>query len=83
MPIRLGICGVGAFADSSISLFQHHPDVENVVLCDLNVEKLAAKCAKFGAGEAVITLGANLHPGRGRPRPPAPFKGVFPLSWLT
>ena len=47
MAIRVGICGVGAFAESFIPLFRHHPDVDNVLLCDLDGEKLAAKCAKF------------------------------------
>jgi predicted dehydrogenase len=48
MRIRVGICGVGAFADCFIPLFKAHPQVDNVVLCDLDAEKLAAKCAKFG-----------------------------------
>ena len=56
MPIRLGICGVGAFADSFIPLFQQHPDVENVVLCDLDADKLAAKCAKFGIADRSPSL---------------------------
>ena len=47
MGIRIGICGTGAFADSFIPLFKHHPEVENVVLCDLDAEKLATKCARF------------------------------------
>ena len=47
MGIRMGICGVGAFADRFIPLFKHHPQVENVVLCDLDADKLAAKCEKY------------------------------------
>jgi len=47
MGITVGICGVGAFAECFIPLFKHHPDVDNVVLCDLDAGKLAAKCAKF------------------------------------
>ncbi len=56
MGIRIGICGVGAFADCFIPLFQHHPDVENVVLCDLDAGKLAAKCAKFGIADRCPSL---------------------------
>jgi len=48
MGIRLGVCGVGAFAERFIPLFDAHPDVENVMLCDLDKEKLDAKCEKFG-----------------------------------
>ena len=48
MGIRVGICGVGAFAECFIPLFKAHPDVENVILCDLDADKLEAKCEKFG-----------------------------------
>ena len=47
MSIRIGICGVGAFAGRFIPLFKHHPEVENVVLCDLDAQKLDDKCAQF------------------------------------
>ncbi|NOY82503.1 MAG: Gfo/Idh/MocA family oxidoreductase [Kiritimatiellaeota bacterium] len=46
--MKVGICGVGAFADNFIPLFKGHPGVECVVLCDLDAEKLEQKCAKFG-----------------------------------
>ena len=58
MSIRVGICGVGAFAECFIPLFKHHPDVANVVLCDLDAEKLAAKCAKFGIADRCRSLDA-------------------------
>jgi len=58
MSIRVGICGVGSFAECFIPLFKHHPDVENVVLCDLDAEKLAAKCAKFGIADRSPSLDA-------------------------
>ena len=58
MAIRVGICGVGAFADCFIPLFKHHPDVENVVLCDLDAEKLADKCEKFGIPDSCPSLDA-------------------------
>ncbi|MBT3275682.1 MAG: Gfo/Idh/MocA family oxidoreductase [Spirochaetales bacterium] len=47
MGIKIGICGVGTFADCFIPLFRAHPDVENVVLCDLDQEKLEGKCRQF------------------------------------
>lgn len=56
MGIRLGICGVGAFADCFIPLFSRHPDVENVILCDLDPDKLDAKCAKFGIADRCHSL---------------------------
>lgn len=48
MAIKLGICGVGAFADSFIPLFNAHPLVDEVVLCDLDADKLRAKSERFG-----------------------------------
>jgi len=56
MSIRIGICGVGSFAESFIPLFKAHPDVENVVLCDLDAEKLAAKGEKFGIRDRCASL---------------------------
>jgi len=48
MGIRVGMCGVGAFADCFIPLFKAHPLVEEVILCDLDAEKLRAKSERFG-----------------------------------
>lgn len=56
MGIQVGICGVGAFADSFIPLFKHHPDVERVVLCDLVAEKLSEKCRMFGIEDRCSSL---------------------------
>lgn len=58
MAIRLGICGVGSFADCFIPLFKHHPDVENVVLCDLDSDKLTEKCKKFDISDRCDSLDA-------------------------
>ncbi len=58
MSIKLGICGVGNFAESFIPLFKVHPDVEQVVLCDLDAEKLAAKGEKFQITEHCSSLDA-------------------------
>ena len=56
MAIRIGICGVGAFADNFIALFKAHPDVDNVVLCDLDQEKLKSKCEKFSIADSSPSL---------------------------
>jgi predicted dehydrogenase len=47
LGIRLGICGVGAFADCFIPLFKAHPLVDEVTLCDLDAAKLRAKSEAF------------------------------------
>jgi predicted dehydrogenase len=56
MSIRVGICGVGSFAECFVPLFKHHPDVANVVLCDLDAEKLSAKCTKFDIADRCGSL---------------------------
>lgn len=48
MGIKIGMVGVGAFAQSFIPLFKAHPLVDQVVLCDLNAEKLASNAAQHG-----------------------------------
>ena len=47
MAIRVGVCGVGSFSRHFIPLFKAHPQVEQVVLCDLDGEKLAERSAQF------------------------------------
>ena len=56
MGIRVGVCGVGAFADSFIPLFKTHPEVDNLILCDLDVEKLKSKCEKFAISDSSPSL---------------------------
>ena len=56
MGIRVGMCGVGSFARNFIPLFKAHPDVENVVLCDLDAEKLATRCESFGIQDRCESL---------------------------
>ena len=48
MGIKIGLCGVGVFASEFIPLFQHHPQVDRVVLCDLVPEKLKRAADRFG-----------------------------------
>ncbi len=47
MGIKVGMCGVGAFANSFIPLFKAHPLVDEVILCDLDAEKLREKSETF------------------------------------
>lgn len=48
MGIRLGIVGLGAFAQHFIPLFKAHPGVDQVILCDLNAEKRRVNAEKHG-----------------------------------
>ena len=46
MSLKIGIVGTGSFAQGFIPLFKAHPLVGQVVLCDLDPEKLAQNAAK-------------------------------------
>ena len=56
MGLRVGICGVGAFAGEFIPLFRAHPGVDQVILCDLDPEKLRAKSEKFSIARTCPSL---------------------------
>jgi predicted dehydrogenase len=56
MSISIGICGVGAFADSFVPLFKAHPEVKRIVLCDLDATKLRQKAERFGVRETCPSL---------------------------
>ena len=58
MGLHLGIVGTGAFAQSFIPLFKAHPQVERVVLCDLDDEKRALAAARFEIGDTSPSLDA-------------------------
>ncbi len=47
MGIKVGMVGVGAFAQSFIRLYQAHPLVDEIVLCDINAARLAENAAKY------------------------------------
>ena len=47
MGLKIGICGTGAFARNFIPLFKVHPLVDEVILCDLDAEKLKEKSESF------------------------------------
>lgn len=56
MAIRIGICGVGAFAQNFIPLFKAHPLVENIVLCDLDPKKLEENSKKHAVPDTCPSL---------------------------
>jgi len=56
MSITVGICGVGAFAENFVPLFQAHPAIKRVVLCDLDATKLRQKAGQFGVRETCPSL---------------------------
>src|SRR5512140_2568920 len=58
MGIRLGICGVGAFAESFIPFYNVHPLVDEVILCDLDAAKLEQKSRKFEVPRTCPSLDA-------------------------
>ncbi len=58
MGISVGIVGAGAFSRGFIPLFQAHPSVAEVALCDLDATKLRAACAEFGISESYPSLEA-------------------------
>ncbi len=51
MTISIGIVGCGSFAQSFIPLFQHHPLVHRLALCDINSSRLADNARKYQVQE--------------------------------
>ena len=58
MGLQVGIVGTGAFSQSFIPLFKAHPQVERVVLCDLEEEKRTAAAARFQIRDTSPSLDA-------------------------
>ena len=56
MRLKVGICGVGAFARSFIPLFNAHPLVSEVVLADLIRERAEEQAARFGISRTLASL---------------------------
>ena len=56
MGIKVGICGTGAFASSFIPLFKAHPQVDHLVLCDLDAAKLKEKSERFDLRDTCSSL---------------------------
>ncbi len=63
MKLQVGIVGAGAFSQSFIPLFKAHPQVERVVLCDLDAEKRTAAAARFRISDTSPSLDALCESG--------------------
>ena len=66
MGLQVGVVGTGAFAQSFIPLFKAHPQVERVVLCDLDGDKRALAAARFEISDTSTSLDALCDIRRGR-----------------
>lgn len=58
MSVSIGFVGCGAFGRSFIKLYQDHPEVSRLALCDLDADRLAAAARKFGVAETYDSLDA-------------------------
>lgn len=56
MAINLGFVGVGEFGSCFIPIYQDHPEVNKIVLCDLKQDLLAQKAQEFGIEETASSL---------------------------
>ncbi len=56
VTIRLGIVGCGSFSRSFIPLFNAHPLVNGVVLCDVDADKLAAAAQTHDITDTAASL---------------------------
>ena len=56
MPIKIGICGTGAFARCFIPLFKAHPEVSEIVLCDLKTDLLKQQAENFSVSKTCPSL---------------------------
>lgn len=60
MGIKLAVVGTGLWGKRLIPLFKLHPDVDEIALCDLDAEKLAAASREFGIPKTYPSLDAVL-----------------------
>ena len=56
MGIRLGVCGLGAFAPGFVPLFKAHPLVDEVVLADLLPDRVAKTAERFSIKRTCASL---------------------------
>lgn len=56
MGIKMGVCGLGNFASHFITLFQAHPDIEEIVIADLQPDVVRAKAEEFGIARTCASL---------------------------
>jgi predicted dehydrogenase len=55
-PISIGIVGLGQFGTHFVELFQKHPLVGRVALCDIDAAKLGRAAMRFGVAETYASL---------------------------
>ncbi|MCS7055138.1 MAG: Gfo/Idh/MocA family oxidoreductase [Thermoflexales bacterium] len=55
-PISIGIVGLGQFGVHFVELFQKHPLVKRVALCDIAPDRLRRAAQRFGIGETYASL---------------------------
>ncbi len=58
--LKVGIVGTGSFARSFIPLYQAHPSVRAIALCDIRAERLAKEASEFGISETYPSFEAVL-----------------------
>lgn len=58
MGLKIGVCGFGVFAPGFMPLFQHHPEVEEVVVAEMNESRRASAAARFGLKRTFDSLDA-------------------------
>ncbi len=56
MGVRVGVCGLGGFGGRFIDLFKYHPELSEVVLCDLKADLLKEKARKHNLTETCPSL---------------------------
>jgi len=56
MSISVGIVGTGSFGHRFVDLFNNHPDVSRVALCDLDADRLAEAAREFEIAETYTSL---------------------------
>ena len=56
MGIKIGLVGLGAFAQDFVPLYKAHPLVDEITFCDLDAEKLARNAAQHGIAKTSPSL---------------------------
>jgi predicted dehydrogenase len=56
--ISIGVVGLGQFGTHFVDLYQKHPNVSRVALCDIDPEKLSRAAGRFGVAETYDSLDA-------------------------
>jgi predicted dehydrogenase len=54
--VSIGIVGLGQFGVHFVELFQRHPNLKRVALCDIDAHKLSNAARRFGINETYASL---------------------------